>query len=189
MHKPNSPDSAVRVFLFVVTWNSITLHQHREKTHTLPAISSCICSLPAAHSVPSLSLNQMKASELQVTADRSLASAWESHNLTSSLLNLPLCTAYNDSSRNTVTGAVCLLLMYQKKRESAKSSDTNIQRLCSLREREKEGERQLPVKLPEILPAILRAVWLTYEAWLGKDRSLSFPKVARRLASRFNTIM
>lgn len=33
MQKTNSPDNAGHVFLFVVTWNSITLHQHREKTH------------------------------------------------------------------------------------------------------------------------------------------------------------
>lgn len=37
-------------------------------------------------------------SELQVAADRSSASArGEFHNLTGSLLNLPLCVAYNDS--------------------------------------------------------------------------------------------
>lgn len=57
------------------------------------------CSLPAADAQSCLSLlNQIKMSELQVAADRSSASAWgEFHNLTGSLLNLPLCAAYNDS--------------------------------------------------------------------------------------------
>lgn len=49
-------------FLFVVTWNSITLHQRGEKTLTFAAISSRICSLPAANSNLSVSLNQTKAS-------------------------------------------------------------------------------------------------------------------------------
>lgn len=62
MQKPNPPDNTGHVDVFVVTWNSITLHQRAEKTHTLAAISSRICSLPAADSILSLSLNQMKAS-------------------------------------------------------------------------------------------------------------------------------
>lgn len=84
------------LLLFVVTWKSIALHQREQKTHMFPAISSYICSLPAAHSTLSLSLNQMKASPLQVAADRSSAPARGSHGLTSSLLNLPQRSAYND---------------------------------------------------------------------------------------------
>lgn len=79
-----------------------------------PAISSRICSLPAADAQSCLSLlNQIKMSELQVAADRSSASArGEFHNLTGSLLNLPLCAAYNDSPPcHTAGGAICLLLM------------------------------------------------------------------------------
>lgn len=128
MQKPNPPDSAVHVSLFVVTWNSITLHQHWEKTHTFAAISSCICSLPAADSVLSLSLNQMKASELQVTADRSLASAWESHNLTSSLLNIPLCAAYNDPFMLYSCRCYLFVANVAKKEESAKDQNPLAQK-------------------------------------------------------------
>lgn len=58
-------------------------------------------------------------SELQVAADRSSASAQgEFHNLTGSLLNLPLCAAYNDSPPcHTAGGAICLLLMWEKKKK------------------------------------------------------------------------
>lgn len=69
---------------------------HAEREPVFHAISSRICYLLAADSILSICLNQMKASELRLAADRSLVSAWESHILTSSLLSLPLCTAYND---------------------------------------------------------------------------------------------
>lgn len=35
-------------------------------------------------------------SELQLIADRSLASVWEWYNLTSSIVKLLMCTGYND---------------------------------------------------------------------------------------------
>lgn len=50
MLEPNPPDTAVHVFLFVVTSNCITLHQHREQTHTFCAILSHVCSLPVTDS-------------------------------------------------------------------------------------------------------------------------------------------
>lgn len=64
MLEPNPPDTAVHVFLFVVTVNCITLHQHREQTHTFCAILSCICSLPVADSDLSPSFDLIKACDL-----------------------------------------------------------------------------------------------------------------------------
>lgn len=89
----------------------------------VPAISSRICSLPAADAQSCLSLlNQIKMSELQVAADRSSASArGEFHNLTGSLLNLPQCAAYNDSPPMSYSwGCYLFVANIAKKRRSPK---------------------------------------------------------------------
>lgn len=64
-----------------------------------------------------------------------------------------------------------MLLMWEKKEESAK--DQNPPDTKGRDAFNEKKHRQLPEKLPEPSPAILCPVWLTYGAWLGKQRRFS----------------
>lgn len=112
----------------------------------LPSISSCICYLPAADSVLSIWLNQMKVSELQLTADRSSVSARESHILTSSLLSLPLCTAYNDPFMLCSCRCYLFVANVARKEERLKTKKTKIHW------HKREGMRSLSETPPRIIP-------------------------------------
>lgn len=110
----------------------------------LPPISSRICYLPAADPVLSIWLNQMKVSELQLAADRSSVSARESHILTSSLLSLPLCTAYNDPFMLCSCRCYLFVANVARKEESAKKTKIHWHK--------REGMRSLSETPPWIIP-------------------------------------